>query len=244
MKKLFLLHILISINVYAYEINDMRISEFTQGVEAPKCFRDSSYNELVVSDALIDRTNASVSYRIDVLESSLVKRDGIAYKINSTSPYTGMYKICTEGPRFESRVLRSVEYQDGREVFNDGIHHTFDQSGLLRSRSFYKNGKLDGLNEIWNSRGQKTRHSKYENGELLLEIYIHKNGQISRVANYKNGKKEGLSEKFAINGAQTFKAYYLDGKLHGTRMSTNDDGTFYYSCWKKGSKKTHGKCKN
>ena len=58
----------------------------------------------------------------------------------------------------------------------------------LQSRETYKDGKLDGLREVW-----------------------YANGQLKSRETYKDGKRDGLRERWNDNGELVESATYKDG---------------------------------
>ena len=114
-----------------------------------------------------------VSCSNEVPSDKLVERNGITYETNSTTPFTGS----------------SVNYyEDGLRVENGKPQVNYTE---LMFRRNYKNGKKDGLQEIF----------YYENGQLL------------RRENYKNGYRGGLWEYFDEEGNLTETKEWKDGEL-------------------------------
>lgn len=75
----------------------------------------------------------------------------------------------------------------------EGIWELFQKDGTtLLSRESYKNGKLDGLYEIF-----------------------YKNGKLSETFQYVGGLKDGVSKKYAPSQSVIHEVVYVDGKLRG-----------------------------
>ena len=64
-----------------------------------------------------------------------------------------------------------------------------DENGKLKYKINIKDGKRDGLSEVY-----------YENGQLLVK------------ENFKDGNKNGLYESYYKNGQSKYKLNYKDGK--------------------------------
>lgn len=78
-------------------------------------------------------------------------------------------------------------------------YYTFNR--LLALRIHYKNGKKDGLEEIFYRNGHLHFRINYKGGqEDGLTEYFHTNGKLKSRATYKDGKEEGLSERFDKSG--------------------------------------------
>ena len=73
-----------------------------------------------------------------------------------------------------------------KEEIKDGLQKYYHENGQLWSRQNYKNGKKDGLSELF--------FSKNNNNPLVLH------GPTRTKGNYKNGKPDGLWESFHENG--------------------------------------------
>jgi len=129
-----------------------------------------------------------VSCSNEVPEENLVERQGVAYKINSTKPFTGI-KVSESTSREGVISTRKEKYKKG---LKEGLYEEV----------YYKNGQLEyKLN--FNKNG-------YEEG---LQEHYYENGQLSYRVNYKNGYEEGLSEYFDEEGNLTKTEEYKDGEL-------------------------------
>jgi antitoxin component YwqK of YwqJK toxin-antitoxin module len=77
-----------------------------------------------------------------------------------------------------------------------------DENGKLKYKINIKDGKRDGLSEVY-----------YENGQLLVK------------ENFKDGNKNGLYESYYKNGQSKYKLNYKDGKREdGSSESYDKDG--------------------
>ena len=48
-------------------------------------------------------------------------------------------------------------------------HYDEKDGGLKKSKSLYKDGKLDGQNNLWYKSGKKWFQKNYKDGELILQ---------------------------------------------------------------------------
>ena len=55
-----------------------------------------------------------------------------------------------------------------------GVTLDYDENGQLQQRSNYKDGKRDGLFELFDENGNLTKTKEYKNGELIKGV---KNGK-------------------------------------------------------------------
>ncbi len=137
---------------------------------------------------------SSYSYSKEVSCDRLVERQGIIYKVNSTTPFTGRF-MCYDG--YETIKVR---FKNGKP---EGLWERFYDNGQLQSRENYKNGEPVGLFEYYHENGQLQSRENYKNGEPvgLKEVY-HENGQLQSRGNFKEGKMDGMWEGFYSNGTQ------------------------------------------
>ena len=107
-----------------------------------------------------------------------------------------------------------VQYQINSELPFTGSSVTFRKNGLMRSRINYKNGKQEGLFELF-----------------------HANGRVQSKFNMKGGKKDGLSETFWENGELKTRQNFKDGKEDGLfEWATENGEVVRTENWKDGVK--------
>ena len=105
---------------------------------------------------------SSYSYSQEVIpDFETVTREGLVYHKSPTEPFTGTVETF---------------YRKGK--------------GKLHHRENYKDGKREGLWEVF-----------------------YRKGQLSRRENYKDGKREGLQEVFYRNGQGSRRCYKDDEKV-------------------------------
>ena len=107
-------------------------------------------------------------------------------------------------------------YKD--KLFTGEIFENYD-NGQLKFKRNFKDGELDGLDEIYYRNGQLKFKNNYKDGKQdgLYEKHF-KNGQLKTKANHKDGKYDGLREEYYKNGQLKFKSDYKDGKKSGISL--------------------------
>jgi antitoxin component YwqK of YwqJK toxin-antitoxin module len=105
----------------------------------------------------------------------------------------------------------SENYKNGKE---DGLYELFHENGQLEFRQNYKNGKQDGLREYYYENGQLEFRQNYKNGKEdgLLESY-YENGQLKQRGNYKDEERDGLWEDFYLKGQLLSFRTYKEGQI-------------------------------
>ncbi|MBT3479409.1 MAG: toxin-antitoxin system YwqK family antitoxin [Candidatus Marinimicrobia bacterium] len=108
------------------------------------------------------------------------------------------------------------------------------------SKSFYKNGKREGLSIRHFADGNKKSHGKFRkgnqvgthlgwwpNGQIRSEQYFNDgllsgevkewfvNGQLAVLNHFSNGRQDGLQQGWRNDGDLRFKYTYINGKRYG-----------------------------
>ena len=150
-----------------------------------------------------------VSCSKEVHDEQIVKRQDVAYEINSTTPFTGRAVDYFENDRLWSRT----NYKDGKE---NGLREIFYENGQLRQSAKFKDGKFDGLIEHYYENGQLKNKGNYKDGkeEGFWEIF-YENGQLQEKSIYKNGIIDGSYESYYENGQLSSKGIMKDGRFIG-----------------------------
>lgn len=154
-------------------------------------------------------------------------RDGIVYKKNSTTPFTG---------RFAIFLGDSIEYSetyvngtlngnktwystDGNIVLienyvNDkieGEQKTFYENGNIKSIVNYKWGKIESA-QAFDKNNKTIYQEKFENGNGTWK-YFWENGNILEEGQYVNWKKDGVWKKYKKNGTIDTTTTYKNGSV-------------------------------
>ena len=125
----------------------------------------------------------------EIPSEQLVKRQGVFYEINTTTPFTGN----TVGYHKNGQLKSKANYKNGER---DGLWESYYENGELEFKGYYKNGKYDGFWESYYENGELEFKGNYNDGEKdgLWEEYLASYPLKSNKGNYKDGKKNGLWE--------------------------------------------------
>ena len=139
-------------------------------------------NNFYVFVFLIILTSCSTETE-EVFEGSLLERQGLLYKVNTDTPFTGL----SVSYYLNTQYLSKQYIEDGKK---HGLFEVFYHNGQLEHRGNYKDGKKHGLFEEFYGNGQVKIRENYKDGKKhgLLEVF-YKHGQLRRKENYKDGKK-------------------------------------------------------
>jgi len=114
------------------------------------------------TDGLGQKFDESGSLLFD--EDKLVKRQGITYEVNSTTPFTGVSVedvVNDEGEKLNYK--NSYNYKDGKR---EGRSYRYCENGNISGTGIWKDGKREGLSEWFDCRsGELTHEWCYKNGK-------------------------------------------------------------------------------
>ena len=105
---------------------------------------------------------------------------------------------------------------NSNEVIKDGVLKSYYENGNLQETSYYKDGKLEGIQIAYYENGSLKSESTYKNGKLngMVKSY-YENGKIQREFNTKDGKLNGLAKEYLENGNLLGEINYKNDKLDG-----------------------------
>ena len=172
----------------------------------------------------------SIYYLVNILFSSkeivsidkIVNRNGLAYKINSNEPFSGISEEYYTGRNHQ--LGRKVNYKNGKQ---DGTTTTWYENGQQKAEVNYQNDKQDGIATAWWENGQKKTEVNYKNGKqdgITTTWYENGNGQKEAEGNYKNGKLDGITTGWYENGQKEAEVNYKNGKLDGITTGWYENG--------------------
>lgn len=115
--------------------------------------------------------NATTVIAKEIRQRETFIKDGVSYVTRTSKPVNG---IVVKYYKLNRLLALRIHYKDGKK---DGLEEIFYRNGHLHFRVNYKGGQEDGLTE-----------------------YFHTNGKLKSRATYKDGKEEGLSERFDKSG--------------------------------------------
>ncbi|MDA7887269.1 toxin-antitoxin system YwqK family antitoxin [bacterium] len=147
----------------------------------------------------------------------LVERNGITYKVNSETGFTGKAVWLVNGQKKEE-----LTYKDGK---NHGLSTAWFENGRKKAEMTYKVGKRNGLFTVWFESGQKSTEGYFQDGRKDdLWTMWYENGQKSTEETYKGGELFGLSTKWSKNGHKESESTFKDGKLGGLKTVWFESG--------------------
>jgi antitoxin component YwqK of YwqJK toxin-antitoxin module len=131
----------------------------------------------------------------------------------------GEYKIFDE-----YGIISSIRhFENGEELFKNGDSITYYSNGQIKSKCYYKNGKLEGPRIEYNYQGVVIEEENYFNGKLNgLSISRYGNGEVSRTQNYSNGLRNGEGTH-NTNGCLEIENY-LNDTLNGDYIKKDRSG--------------------
>ncbi len=169
-------------------------------------------------------------------------RDGLWYKENSKTPFSGTdYRKWENGKIKEKIVFKkglrykySMYNKNGKKIYEDII-----KNNIREETEWYENGKkknhqffllqeeggsmYTGKWVYWYENGKKEKERTYENGKLDgKETYWHENGLKKSEATYKDGKRDGLKTEWYDNGQKKSEGTYKDGELISSKCWDED----------------------
>ena len=139
-----------------------------------------------------------------------------------------LFTSCTKSIDYKKEkeyieVKKGITYYKG-EPFTGEIFRNYD-NGQLEYKANYKDGKEDGLYEVYLEKEGKLSYKwNFKNGKKNVYEQYYDNGQLELKANYKDGKYNGLYEYYYENGKLQFKINFKDGKQDGSSESYDKDG--------------------
>jgi antitoxin component YwqK of YwqJK toxin-antitoxin module len=92
--------------------------------------------------------------------SVLQKRGGVAYEVNSKTPFTG--KLVEEYANGQKKI--EGNYKNGKP---EGLETYWHKNGQKLREGNYKNGKPDGVHAWWHENGQKRSDTIWKDGHFI-----------------------------------------------------------------------------
>ncbi len=129
----------------------------------------------------------AISATQDNIVSAIQEKNGLAYAINKTQPFTGILLKKKNGEKiFEGH------YKDGKQ---NGLFSVWYKSGIKQFEIHYKDGKLNGLYTSWYKNGIKQFEANYIKGmrDGLLTTW-QENGLKNVEVEYQQGKRIPLTK--------------------------------------------------
>ena len=117
----------------------------------------------------------------------------------------------------------------------EGLVEIFYASGLPLSKCEYSQGKMNGVYEEWNESGVLVKKLIYKDGALngKCQTWHRDNGEKHIICEYRDDKYDDFYESFYPNGQMEKKYFYLNGKQQGECKEWYQNGHLrkrYYCC--------------
>lgn len=101
----------------------------------------------------------------------------------------------------------------------NGLKENFDSDGAVWLKQYYKDGKLDGISEMY-SNGRITSKTSYKAGKKDGLSTSYSGNQVISEANYKDNKRNGTSKTY-FNGLLMTENNYVDDLQDGLSIMYN-----------------------
>jgi len=119
----------------------------------------------------------------------------------------GQYKDGNGSIRGVSKIPRNGRY---------GIWTFWYESGEVKEKQNWKNGKIQGINTHWYRNGQKKEEGHYIESKMVgLWTLWYENGQKMTQENFEDGKKNGFITYWYNDGKKWSEGKYKNGKKEG-----------------------------
>ena len=122
---------------------------------------------------------------------------------------------CSKPIKKESLIDKGgLKYHPETKELYSGEVFSFYMGGNKKSETTYKDGKKDGLNNIWYENGRKKYEGTYKDGKQDgLWTLWDKDGKKESETHYKDGELNGLSTYWDENGQKYYEGTYKDDEL-------------------------------
>ena len=173
-----------------------------------KCFLGTAAVALVLSGIVVSRYFSPPSPPLrEVPAGELIRRDGLAFWKDDSTPFTG---IIIEAYPDGSRKSRSA--------LSNGLMHGASEgwytNGVLQVREQFQHGVSHGLREKWFASGAKLSETTIEHGQLegLFKRW-HENGSLAEEVQMKKGHPHGISTAYHPDGSLKARVKLENGKV-------------------------------
>ena len=136
------------------------------------------------------------------------RSDGLIYLPNESEPYSG---LVTQA-RSQIGISRGeFEVSDGKLT---GVERMWNESGQLAWEENYVDGRANGLTRAWHGNGQLASEAPYSDGKQNgLHRAWHENGELSLEVSYVDGKRDGLDRAWDSKGQLLYERNYANGEI-------------------------------
>ncbi|MGC4101611.1 tetratricopeptide repeat protein [Ferruginibacter sp.] len=162
-----------------------------------------------------DRKNAAVRY---YYENGVYLGKGNYNVHDKTVDMTGPWEFY-----FPLNGLVKAKGNFNSSFEKEGEWTYYYNTGKIKEKAFYKNGKLNGQLEGWFTNGNKWYTYNYTDGKMngVSTGYFY-NGLLRKTSTYKEDKKNGVEKGYSSTGYLQYVGNYADDEQEGML-------TYYYS---------------
>jgi antitoxin component YwqK of YwqJK toxin-antitoxin module len=197
-------------------------------------FAFSQKTKVIYYDEYQTKTTRSHAdyYRIIHYDSG-GKPIGIVREYYMTKKIKWQGKLLADDPKDVFDSICCGYYQNGKKEYRtfyingkrEGIDSSFYENGQLRYAIHFKNDLIEGENIDYDKNGSIYSRCFYVHGELSGSyIYYFPNGTISSKSNYVNGLKEGKAMRWYESGKLWEQKNYHKDTLDGESVSYYENG--------------------
>jgi hypothetical protein len=131
--------------------------------------------------------------------------------------------------RYELNDKDTINIID-KDSLKQGLWLEFWQNGDLKSETYYKDNKKNGLQIIWYATPDCVEQEAYYKDDKLDGTITHYSRKCRKdfIETYKNGTKEGVEIEFYSNGIKKAEGYYKKGMLDGYYKVYDKKGRFSF----------------
>jgi len=108
------------------------------------------------------------------------------------------------------------KYHVNKDSLRQGLYEAYFESGNLKEKATYKDGKLNGERTLFFTNGQAEITEQYISGVMNGDYKVfYESGQLKLVQNYVDGQLTGTSVKYHENGEVAERVNFIDGEENG-----------------------------
>ncbi len=176
------------------------------------------YLSLIRSTREPDKNKRTASTTYYLFEEGEFTGKGILTD-KSKSLYTGSWNFY----HLNGQVKARGRFNEAEE--KQGEWQYFYETGKIKEKTNYINGKVNGLSEAWYENGNRWLVQHYADDELEgSQASYYYNGNMHILNNYKKGKKEGSQKEYNSKGYVYYTTSYSDDKENGQVITYFEGG--------------------
>jgi antitoxin component YwqK of YwqJK toxin-antitoxin module len=129
-------------------------------------------------------------------------------------PYSGL--AIANYPN-SSQTEKRIEFKNGKK---DGLFELFYIDGQLSQQTSYANGKRNGISKTWWKDGQIRSESNFKNDKGHgIQKQWYRAGMIFKIMNLENGKEIGLQQAWRKTGELYANYEAKNGRIYGLKKA-------------------------